>query len=220
MKLQTQLETLETRANELRTKRDDAAKQSEALDAQLAQGELDRAGEAANKRAELDAITRALESVERDADAVRGQIAEQGATAARRAHLDEVEAIAQEAADLDAQAQGAAAELARQIEKDAAAIWEKKSRADALRAELTKIAYDAPATLQDALSPELARQIGYQGIRENYPQFAPVQIIENLGSCGASAVGAAIHLLAEQDVAERNAQRYANKRAANGHSAT
>lgn len=157
--LETQLETLENRATELRQKRDDAAAASAALDDRLAQGEFAAAGDTASKRAEFDAIGRALDGVERDADAVREQIAEAQAQATRRAHLDAVTAIAQGAADLDTQAQDAAAELARQIEKDAAAIWEMKCRADGLRAELTKIAHDDPAIFQEDISLELARRI-------------------------------------------------------------
>jgi chromosome segregation ATPase len=210
--LETQLGTLETRAVELRAKLDDAAAASAALDARLAQGEFDRAGDAANKRAELESLNRALETVERDAQRVQSELDAQAAAAARRAHLDAVTAIAQGAADLDTQAQDAAAELARQIEKDAAAIWAMKCRADGLRAQLTRIANDDPAIFQEDLSLELTRRIGYQGMRENYPEFAPVQIVDNFQSIGGRAVGAALGALAAQELAARNAKHYAKPR--------
>lgn len=179
---------LEKRATELCTKRDDAARESEALDARLAQGEFDRAGDAANKRAELDAIGRALDGVERDADAVREQIAEAEAEAAKIAELTRLQTLARDIVSLDAEAHKAALELAAQIEARVCEIAQTRERAHILREQIRRVHVLAPAIVQKALSPQLQAAIGYGGSYSSWIGFNPPSVFPN-GNGDLRAIG-------------------------------
>lgn len=198
---QTQLETLENRATELRQKRDDAARESAALDARLAQGEFAAAGDAANKRAKLDAIGRALDGVERDADEVRGQIAEQGAAAARAAEVLQLRNIARDILTLDAEAQNAALRLVSELETKLEAIELAREAAHALRQQFRTLRYSDSALIAEALSPQVQADIGYSD-REHWPGFQPRTILpgrnSEIGNTVETAIGSAIVSRAQQ----------------------
>jgi DNA repair exonuclease SbcCD ATPase subunit len=204
---QTQLEALETRATELRQKRDDAAAASAALDARLASGEFDRAGDAANKRAELDAIGRALDGVEADADAVRGQIAEQGAAAARAAEVLQLRNVARDILILDADAQNRALLLVSELETKLEEIELAREAAHALRQQFRAIRSRDRALITEALSQEIQSAIGYSS-HERWAGFDPRPIFpgrnSEIGNAIETAIGSAIVKRAQQRARTQN----------------
>lgn len=162
MKLQTELETLETRATELDAQAAAAAKESAALDAQLAGGDFKQAGAAAGKRAELDAINRALDNVNQDAQRVQSELDAQNAAAAHAAKVAHLREVASEIMTLDAQAHAAAAELASELDKRLSAIEATRNKAHALRYEFKRAHQSEPALIAEAISPQTQSAIGFR----------------------------------------------------------
>lgn len=203
---QTQLETLENRAAELRAKRDEAAA-SAALDARLAQGEFTAAGDAPNKRAELDAIGRALDGVERDADVVREQIAEAQAQAARAAEVEQLQNIARDISILDADAQNRALLLVSELETRLEAIELAREAAHALRQEIRLVRSRDSGLIAEALSQQTQADIGYSD-RERWTGFDPQPIFpgrnSEIGNVCEHAVATAIVNRVQQRARSQN----------------
>ena len=88
--LQTEIQTLENRANELRDRRDKVARDSSALDARVALGDVDAVSDAASKRAELETINRAIDSMGRDLSEMRDRLA---SDAKQTVEADEIERV-------------------------------------------------------------------------------------------------------------------------------
>ena len=159
--LQTEIETLEKRANELRDRRDEAAKESAALDARVALGDAEAIGAAASKRAEMDVISRALNAVSLDAQRVQSELDARAAAAAHAAKVERLQNVARDIIALDDEAAQAAAQLAREINNGMDAIEATRKKAHDLRWQIQVLHYDDPALILEALGAQTRANIGY-----------------------------------------------------------
>lgn len=153
--IENQLDAKNKRADELRDLRDETALESDALDLAVQNGDFKTAGKAANKRAELDAIARALAAVEAEALECRGQLDGLEADRLRGLDLARVAAIASNLQAAKDRRNSTLAQAAAALDASVESALDDWNLVYELTTELDQIRMRDGDLFRDAVAPEL-----------------------------------------------------------------